>query len=187
MARLGVHSKLERQTLAALSYVLRRVIGRRLRILRRRPFYCICLLLRGRAFSITTLVWTPLDLQVMAKAVKQGGPMTCGWHKPRLRGRISTQACLVRRFTLSQEFNRNTSLSCCITLWDQRKLHHLCGPAGVRYCICLLFRGHAYCITALVWTPLDLQVMAKAVKQGSPMPLGGISHASGGASQPRLV
>ena len=22
--------------------------------------------------------------------------------------------------------------SCCITLWDQRKLHHLCGPAGVR-------------------------------------------------------
>ena len=38
MARLGVHSKLERQTLAALSYVLRRVIGRRLRILRRRPF-----------------------------------------------------------------------------------------------------------------------------------------------------
>ena len=132
-------------------------------------------------------VWTPSDLQVTAKAVKQGGPMTFGWHKPRLRGRISTQACLVRRFTLSQEFNRNTSLSCCITLWDQRKLHHLCGPAGVRYCICLLFRGHAYCITALVWTPLDLKVMAKAVKQGSPMPLGGISHASGGASQPRLV
>ena len=95
-----------------------------------------------------------------------------GWHKPRLRGRISTQACLVRRFTLSQEFNRNTSLSCCITLWDQRKLHHLCGPAGVRYCICLLFRGHAYCITALVWTPLDLQVMAKAVKQGGPMTFG---------------
>ena len=58
--------------------------------------------------------------------------MTCGWQKLRLRGRISTQACLVRRFTLSQEFNRNTSLSCCITLWDQRKLHHLCGPVGVR-------------------------------------------------------
>ena len=132
MARLGVHSKLERQTLAALSSCASS---------RHRPapqnseasaFYCICLLLRGRAFSITTLVWTPLDLQVMAKAVKQGGPMTCGWHKPRLRGRISTQACLVRRFTLSQEFNRNTSLSCCISLWDQRKLHHLCGPVGVR-------------------------------------------------------
>ena len=57
--------------------------------------------------------------------------MTCGWHKPRLRGRISTQACLVRRFTLSDKSSTGTQAcpaasrygtsASCITYADQRE------------------------------------------------------------------
>ena len=52
-----------------------------------------------------------------------------GWHKPRLRGRISTQACLVRRFTLSDKSSTGTQAcpaasrygtsASCITYADQ--------------------------------------------------------------------
>ena len=55
--------------------------------------------------------------------------MTFGWHKPRLRGRISTQACLVRRFTLSDKSSTGTQAcpaasrygtsASCITYADQ--------------------------------------------------------------------
>ena len=49
------------------------------------------------------------------------------------RGRISTQARSVWRFTLSDKSSTKlTSLSCCIVLRGQLLLHHRCGSAGVR-------------------------------------------------------
>jgi hypothetical protein len=69
----------------------------------------------------------------MAHRCEDEGSSAFGWQKLRLRGRISTQARSVWRFTLSDKSSTElTSLSCCIVLRDQRQLHHLCGSAGVR-------------------------------------------------------
>ena len=77
--------------------------------------------------------WAPLDLSSNGTSCEERRSGACGWQKPCLRGRISTQARSVWRFTLSDKSSTElTSLSCCIVLRGQLLLHHRCGSAGVR-------------------------------------------------------